>query len=560
MTTLIPKFQQSNTGAVNRAINLKLAESVSVLDFGAVADGVVGSPAAGTDNTTAFQNALNTGHNVFVPAGVYKINALTMNFDGQVLTGEGSTTDVTLAQNEGTILVNMSASNTMLTLSANANKVEGITFIPNYPAASTTSITPIGIKAGSYSLITHCSTIGSFAAGFYLAGCSRPTVWKCQVWANGTAQAGIWLDGGPGVGGGGYTVSDCMLYGTPTMIGEGLIYITNVPDFQITGNYIAGGDRPGIRAISDFPPASYVNNYGVISNNDIDTIYNWGIYLDGQYQVHINNNWISCGRRLDGATVRANATGSIWLDNVTMFYINNNDCYAAQGEFGGATPIVPPQPSTAIRIDSGVGGVIDGNTVQNHTNGILLTDSIRINVVNNLEGNYSGLSPEGTSMQVANKQAGTCNNNSFVNNNIYQLNPPGNGYTDITTFTPPSVNFVNSWTNVDYDTFTSTGANVTSAINIVADGKADSTLYTVYANSWYKVTIVLDLNSGTAPTAFIYNGSSGAPAIITSQLLVNGVNTIIYQETVGGASGHVLLSNTSATNYSLNINVNETSF
>ena len=30
MTTLIPKFQQTGTGAANRAINLKLAESVSV--------------------------------------------------------------------------------------------------------------------------------------------------------------------------------------------------------------------------------------------------------------------------------------------------------------------------------------------------------------------------------------------------------------------------------------------------------------------------------------------------------------------------------------------------
>ena len=37
MTTLIPKFQQNGIGAVNRAINLKLAESVSIKDFCGVA-------------------------------------------------------------------------------------------------------------------------------------------------------------------------------------------------------------------------------------------------------------------------------------------------------------------------------------------------------------------------------------------------------------------------------------------------------------------------------------------------------------------------------------------
>jgi hypothetical protein len=45
MTTLIPKYSQGATGAVNRAINLKLAESVSVKDFGAVGNGVANDTA-----------------------------------------------------------------------------------------------------------------------------------------------------------------------------------------------------------------------------------------------------------------------------------------------------------------------------------------------------------------------------------------------------------------------------------------------------------------------------------------------------------------------------------
>ena len=73
MTTLIPKFDLKNggstpTGAVNRAINEKLSDTVSVKDFGAVGNGT-------TDDTTAFNNAWS-GSNpkaVLVPAGSYKI-------------------------------------------------------------------------------------------------------------------------------------------------------------------------------------------------------------------------------------------------------------------------------------------------------------------------------------------------------------------------------------------------------------------------------------------------------------------------------------------------------
>jgi hypothetical protein len=63
MSTLIPKFKQTGTGAVNRPINLKLAEQVSIQDFGAVGDGV-------TDDTAAIQAAITSSRHVVVPAGM----------------------------------------------------------------------------------------------------------------------------------------------------------------------------------------------------------------------------------------------------------------------------------------------------------------------------------------------------------------------------------------------------------------------------------------------------------------------------------------------------------
>ena len=68
MTTLIPKYDQGSTGAVNRTISQKLSDTVSVFDFGAIGNGT-------TDDTAAF-NAAWTATNpkaVLAPAGSYKI-------------------------------------------------------------------------------------------------------------------------------------------------------------------------------------------------------------------------------------------------------------------------------------------------------------------------------------------------------------------------------------------------------------------------------------------------------------------------------------------------------
>jgi len=77
MTTLIPKFEQPYSNTVNRPINLKFQESVSVLDFGAVADGNT-TTGAGTDNSPFFQaaiNALGAGGCLYIPPGIYQLHS-----------------------------------------------------------------------------------------------------------------------------------------------------------------------------------------------------------------------------------------------------------------------------------------------------------------------------------------------------------------------------------------------------------------------------------------------------------------------------------------------------
>jgi hypothetical protein len=152
MTTLIPKFQQDGTGSINRAINLKLAETVSVKDFGAVGDGT-------TDDSAAFQAAMDYAYpavpsgditaskaTVIVPKGIYKlvspIGFRQLNLaDGdyiQVMRGEGATillasnVDASAGIREAIFTSRDSLSNPSTASNLYASKIliQGLNFVP----------------------------------------------------------------------------------------------------------------------------------------------------------------------------------------------------------------------------------------------------------------------------------------------------------------------------------------------------------------------------------------------------------------------------------------------
>ena len=98
-------FRAAGGGAVVRTAQDKLRERVSVLDFGAVANGNLNT-GAGTDNSTFFQTAINSlgvGGTLFIPAGVYRLSSQINIPSNVTITGAG---------NYVTILVAPSAFNT----------------------------------------------------------------------------------------------------------------------------------------------------------------------------------------------------------------------------------------------------------------------------------------------------------------------------------------------------------------------------------------------------------------------------------------------------------------
>ena len=84
LATLGGGFTQTGTGAIQRTVENKLKDTVSVKDFGAVGNGI-------TDDTAAFNAAIATGKKVFVPisTGGYVVNNVGV-VTNMVIEGEKS--------------------------------------------------------------------------------------------------------------------------------------------------------------------------------------------------------------------------------------------------------------------------------------------------------------------------------------------------------------------------------------------------------------------------------------------------------------------------------------
>jgi hypothetical protein len=169
MSTLIPKFDLKNgnatpAGAVNRDINLKLAESVSVTDFGADPTGVA-------DSTTAIQNAIAslpaTGGTLYFPSGTYITDTIVFPLWPKALYLIGNGRDST----------------TLVAKNANSPIIKGTTALTAFESTAHNYVYGFAFKA-------HAS--GSTGAALDLSLCSYSTFRNSTFIKNGT---GAWTYG-----------------------------------------------------------------------------------------------------------------------------------------------------------------------------------------------------------------------------------------------------------------------------------------------------------------------------------------------------------------------------
>jgi hypothetical protein len=131
MTTLIPKYYEGATGSSNRPINQKLADWVSVKDFGATGDGT-------TDDTTAITNAITAvtalSGTLYFPPGTYRLTSAitydvsncrlygqraTLKWDANSVSGSAAlTVQSSLTTSSGNIIIQQNV----------ASQIEGLTF------------------------------------------------------------------------------------------------------------------------------------------------------------------------------------------------------------------------------------------------------------------------------------------------------------------------------------------------------------------------------------------------------------------------------------------------
>ena len=172
-------YNEGDTGAVDRSVESRLQERVSVLDFGA-------DPTGTTSSTTAIQEALNTGRSVYFPNGTYLTGELTFSSNIKVY-GE-SKGGVILTAN-GSI-----PSNVLFGIYSKTNvEIYNLTFADSVVAYP--SLAPVTISS-STNIYIHDVNIGTALTGMQLFSSSNCVIEDISVGE--VTNYGIYSDYGTG--------------------------------------------------------------------------------------------------------------------------------------------------------------------------------------------------------------------------------------------------------------------------------------------------------------------------------------------------------------------------
>jgi hypothetical protein len=389
-------YNEGGTGAVDRNVEQKLQETVSVKDFGAVGDGV-------TDDTAAINAAItyigsSGGGSVYAPRGTYMVSsstdAIKINYDNVRLYGDGigSTIFKNLASSTGTVIhaykgtypggltpiQNIIIEN--LTVDGNqANIVHNIT---------DTYQNGINFDYPSDCIVHQCEVKNVVFQGIVMQGSGDGLSKNCKIYAcdvSACGEFGIGLEGGMWKS----IVSNNTVHDLITVseVAGGAVGVYVGAIGQVGQNNIVIGN-----AISNIPcngiQVGDGSVYTLICNNILTTI---GTTAGSAIKVIGNttspNHVQITGNRISAGSDKNSSSIAILNSSTSVGYATVNGNTIADSVGGG------------IQINSGTGAVVSGNAIAGIGSGAgAITSGIRIsascvntdvsgNVINTTAGN-----------------------------------------------------------------------------------------------------------------------------------------------------------------------------
>jgi hypothetical protein len=152
------------TGGVLTNVEDKLAQYVSVKDFGAVGDGVV-------DDTAAVQAAIDSGEPIVFPAGSYACGPLTQSTNFQRFYADGF------------VKIQKNANGVLFTSTGNYVQFEGIQFIGTGFTGDNVNLT------GNHPTLTNCASFGTPGRALKATGAQVQIFGTCGIYATTDATA-----------------------------------------------------------------------------------------------------------------------------------------------------------------------------------------------------------------------------------------------------------------------------------------------------------------------------------------------------------------------------------
>ena len=370
-------FVQTGVGVYPRSYQEKLRDVVSVKDFWAKGDGV-------TDDTVAFQSAVNCARKVIVPAGEWVTGQIVIPTD-TVIVGEGNCTVIKPRPGFST--------NAFWVTASGASHVEIGNLYMNFPVADFLGTVPIYVQDGSNNRIHDVYMPEGGNIGLVLVDnvdtvVERVTVLAANVYcmqSNGTASARNKFDkchagttlqshGISIVDGVDHTVTNCISEGAS---GFGISY------FRVTGGQ-ATHNRCGNTKVEGMQITD--SNYVTYANNNV----RWdvpGVSHDFGISMAAQTPGLSCiGNKIINNFISGNGASGIGIASTNFGPLNDAPIP------GPGLPVQDNDISGNTIINCSLNTVAGGGLVNGYGAGILLygsgcqDNSISNNIILNNQG------------------------------------------------------------------------------------------------------------------------------------------------------------------------------